>query len=402
MTQSSALRILHVIPSMASEAGGPPVVCAGLTAALTARGHQLAIATLAEPGKTPVTLAPGIQFHAFPPDRADSSYGHSAPLATWLDQNVSSFDLLHLHSLWQFPTFAAARAAWHHQKPYIVLLNGMLDHYSIHHRSYAKKRLYWLWRERRIHCRAAAIHCLNRAEIRRAVPWIKTFPKFILGNGIDAGELAALPARGAFRAAHPDLADKPLVLFLSRIHPKKGLDRLIPAWQQVAREMPDARLLIAGSGDAAYLASLKALIAAHRLESQMLFLGQLVGPAKWQVLVDADLFVLPSHQEGFSMAITEALAAGCPPVVTEECNFDELEPAPPAPPSGIIIRNGDMPAFAAAILQLLRDPARRHALASAGQSLVSSRYTWQNIAAQLEQTYRQILSGQGLPANPSP
>ena len=138
------------------------------------------------------------------------------------------------------------------------------------------------------------------------------------------GAVGFVAARGAFRAAHPELAERPLALFLSRLHPKKGLDRLIPAWKALAERMPEARLLIAGTGELDYVASLQKLAADSGLGDGVVFLGQLVGHQKWEALVDADVFVLPSHQEGFSMAITEALAAGCPPVVTEECNFDEL------------------------------------------------------------------------------
>src|SRR5207253_1230855 len=155
-------------------------------------------------------------------------------LAEWLNEHVPEYDIVHLHSVFLHPTFAAARACWRAGKPYVVLLNGMLDAYSVHLRSYWIKRLYWLLRESRIQRRSRGLHCLNQAEIRRAVPWIGDLPKFIVSNGIDAGQLSALPSRGGFRAALPELADKPLAVFLSRLHPKKGLERLIPAWKLVA------------------------------------------------------------------------------------------------------------------------------------------------------------------------
>jgi glycosyltransferase involved in cell wall biosynthesis len=396
---SLPLRILHVTASMAAEIGGPAVVCAGLTAALAARGHQVTVAALEQEGQTSIPLDPAVQSRNFPVD-GFQRYAVSHALDRWLRDNIAQFDIVHLHSIWQFPTFAAARACWRAHKPYVVLLNGMLDRYSVHQRSAWAKRLYWCLRERRVEGRAEGLHVLNRAEIRKAVPWIRDMPKFILPNGIDEAQLTTMPARGAFRAAHPEFSAKPLVLFLSRLHPKKGLDRLIPAWKALARQLPDARLLIAGTGEADYVASLKSLVAANELRHEIIFLGQLVGAPKWQALVDADLFVLPSHQEGFSMAITEALAAGTPPVITEECNFDELAPPASEPPSGIIIKNGDMSAFVAAVADLLQSPEKRRALAAAGRSLVSSRYTWQKIAAQLEQTYRDILAGKRLPAHP--
>ncbi len=382
---------------MAVETGGPPVVCAGLTGALAARGHSVAVATLDEPALHPVALDPAIACHRFPSH--DQRYGKSPALDRWLKDHIKDFDLLHLHSIWQFPTFAAARACWVARKPYVVLLNGMLDIYSVTHRSYLIKRMYWLWRERKVEGRAAGIHCLNRAEIRRAMPWISRMPKFVVGNAISSSDLASLPPRGQFRAKHPDLSPRPLFLFLSRLHPKKGLDRLIPAWKTVAETLPESRLLIAGTGDKAYVESLDQRIASHNMQTHIQRIGQLVGKDKWQALADADLFILPSHQEGFSMAITETLASGCPPIVTDECNFDELEPPAPAAPCGIIIRGGNMEQFAQSVIALYRNAARRATFAAAGRQLVSSRFTWENIAAEMEQVYRHILAGKRLPAD---
>ena len=408
MSQTRSLRILHVVSSMAPEGGGPPVVAAGLAGALARRaggGHSVAMASIQLPGQKSVPLDPRITLHTFPLT-GSPRYGKSAPLDDWLNAHVKDFDILHLHGVWQFPAFAAARAAHRHNVPYVTVPHGMLDRYSIHQRSAFVKRVYWLLREKKIHAHAAAIHCLNQAEIDNAVPWIKPFPKFILPNGISQAELDNLPPKGLFRKSHPEIADRPLALFLSRIHPKKGLDRLIPAWKFVADKLPNSILAIAGAGDGAYVAQIDQLIATHNLQKNILRVGQLTGPSKWQALVDADIFVLPSHQEGFPMAITEALAASCPVIATHECNFPELAPlsnagVPPASPCGIIIQNGDMTAFTAAALDLLNNPAQRAQLAKSARPLVQSRFTWEKIAQSLEQTYHQILAGTPFPSNPA-
>ncbi len=406
---------------MAPEGGGPPVVAAGLAGALARRaggGHSVAMASIQLPGQKSVPLDPRITLHTFPLT-GSPRYGKSAPLDDWLNAHVKDFDILHLHGVWQFPAFAAARAAHRHNVPYVTVPHGMLDRYSIHQRSAFVKRVYWLLREKKIHAHAAAIHCLNQAEIDNAVPWIKPFPKFILPNGISQAELDNLPPKGLFRKSHPEIADRPLALFLSRIHPKKGLDRLIPAWKFVADKLPNSILAIAGAGDGAYVAQIDQLIAQHNLQKNILRVGQLngeTGGGKWQALVDADIFVLPSHQEGFSMAITESLAASCPVIATKECNFPELTPSLEEAPKtssyrdkqtgtqlpyesacGFIINNGNMTDFTDAALILLTNPTLRAKLAKSARPLIESRFTWEKIAARLEQTYHHILSGQPLP-----
>jgi glycosyltransferase involved in cell wall biosynthesis len=382
---------------MAPESGGPPVVVSGLTAALARRGHCVSIACVhdarkAEPAH--VVISPDVALHTFPLD-GSPAYSSSTRLDQWLRTNTHQFDILHLHGVWQFPTFAAARACWKRGVPYLSLPHGMLDQYSVDQRSAFRKRIYWNMRERAIQARASAVHCLNRAEVRRAVSWIEHFPKVVIGNGISNAELADLPPRGEFRREHPDIAQRPIALFLSRLHPKKGLERLIPAWRPLADRRPDIALLIAGSGQKEYEELLDKLITQHGLQKQVIRVGQLNGRKRWEALVDADVFVLPSHQEGFSMAITEAMAASCPVVVTEECNFDEIEETPPGA-SGVIIKGGDMNTFVDAVDKMFADPAARRRMGMNGAGLVRERFTWEKVAADLEKVYRHVLAGKAL------
>jgi glycosyltransferase involved in cell wall biosynthesis len=395
--EDAPLRVLHVINSMAVVKGGPPFVAAGLAAGQAARGHQITIASTATPNEPRVQLDPKVNIAEFPV-MGSARYAGSPALDIWLRAHVPDFDIVHLHSIWQFPTFAAARACWQVHKPYVVLLNGMLDEYSVRQRSQWLKALYWHWREGPVEHGAGGVHFLNAAEIRKAVPWVKSLRKFIVGNGISESELTALPPRGLFRAANPAFGERPLVLFLSRIHPKKGLERLLPHWQRVVEKRPDVRFAIAGKGDPEHEKPIDELIQQHGLREHVVRVGQLAGEKKWQALVDADVFVLPSHQEGFSMAITEALAAGCVPVVTEECNFDELNEFD----CGTIIHDGNMPAFTQAVLDLLEDSERRTELAARGRRLVAERYTWEKVTEDLERVYRWILAGRAVPVDGAP
>lgn len=385
------MKILHVISSMAQESGGPPGICAGMAGGLARRGHAVTIATVELDRRSMVAIPEGVTVKFFP--ASPGSYCRAPAMGAWLDAQARTFDIVHLHSIWQYPTFAAARACWKAKVPYVVLLNGMLDAFSVMNKSALKKRVYWMLREGRVQRRSAGLQC-SAPEIRKAVPWIRDLPKFVVGNAIASSELEELPARGAFRAKHPEFADAPVALFLSRLHPKKGLDRLIPAWKIVAERMPEARLVLAGTGEPEYVAGLDRLIAANGLGGKVVRVGQLQGRAKWEALVDADVFVLPSHQEGFSMAITEALGAGCACVITEECNFDDVREAG----CGVVISKGDMQAFARSAMELLADDGKRREVGAKAQQLIRERYTWEKIAEDLEKVYRWVLAGKTLPA----
>ncbi|MEI8195767.1 MAG: glycosyltransferase, partial [Phycisphaerae bacterium] len=285
------MKIIHVISAMTVEAGGPPMVCQGLAMAQAALGHDVTIGTVDFPGQVRITAPANIQTVAFPL-HGTPRYAKSPGLKDWLETAIPQADFVHLHSIWQYPTFATAQVCWKYQKPYVVLLNGMLDVYSIKQRNFWVKWLYWLWREKKILSRARALHCLNEAEIRRAVGWIANLPKFVCGNGVSSAELATLPERGRFRAAHPEIGDRPLVLFLSRLHPKKGLDRLVPVWGKFVKRHPEAVFVVAGAGAPDYVAQLDRLIGASGMTGKIIRVGQLAGADKWAALVDADVFAL--------------------------------------------------------------------------------------------------------------
>lgn len=379
------MKILQVVSTLTVEDGGVSQVVVALGEALAARGHAVAIRTVDVPGTRLASSTVDIQ--AFPPTGPARLKG-SRELFARLRHDIPEFDFVHVHGMWESPGNVAACLARGAGKPYVVTPHGMLDTWSIHHH-YPLKRLAWMLRDRKTIHRAAGIHCLNTAEVRRA-PWLAGAPTFIVGNGIARAQLENLPEAGAFRAAHPEIGADPLVLFLSRIHPKKGLERFIPHWAAVLEKCPSARLVIAGTGSPDDVQSVKNAIHANKLDARVHMVGQLVGAAKWQALVDASVFILPTHQEGFSVAVTEAMAAACPVVITHECNFDEVAQAN----AGTIIENGDMPAFAAAVGRLLSDPQDARELGARGRHLVAHCYTWDRIAEQMEAQYARLAGGE--------
>lgn len=235
-----------------------------------------------------------------------------------LRKAITASDIVHIHGLWEDIQHQAAVEARKQGKPYIIRPCGMLDPWSLR-QSAIRKKLYLFWRLRRDLNSASAIHYTATIERDLAKPLGLKPQPIIEPNGLDLSEFETLPPPGTFRNAHPELGDRPYVLFLSRIHPKKGLDLLIPAFAQAAP--PDHALVIAGPGEEDYIASIKQLIQQHGLKDRVLFPGMLSGQTKLAAYAEAELFALPSYQENFGIVVIEALASGTPVLISDQVNI---------------------------------------------------------------------------------
>ena len=395
--ETPPMKILHVLSDIDTESGGVAAAACGMAEAVAARGHDVAIACLNRSG-TPLHPQ-GVAVKSFAPDR-NSSLLPSAKLREYLQENIGQFAVVHTHGVWQHPGHYAAAAARKCRIPYILAPHGMLDAGSLAMgRRWAKSIAWFLWDSTMVN-RAAAIHCLNNAEIRCS-PALANTTNAVIGNGIPSAVLGNAPPRGLWRQEMKTIlgdTSRPIALFLSRIHPKKGLERLLPFWPDVLKRHPDLLLVIAGTGDPADLARVRDLVHGRNLQSVVFLAGQLSGPTKWQALTDADIFILPSYQEGFSLAITEAIAVGLPVVITRECNFDEVERFH----AGVVIDNGDMAAFAQAAVRLIDDAADRRSMAQNGRMLVQQRFTIEATARKLEMLYEAVAQNTGIPAGVLP
>jgi glycosyltransferase involved in cell wall biosynthesis len=191
---------------------------------------------------------------------------------------------------------------------------------------------------------------------------------------------------GRFRAAHPELADRPIVLFLSRFDRKKGLELLLPAFAEIRRQFANAALVLAGSGDDVLLAELREQARNLGIADNIVWTGFLQGDAKRAAFADADVFVLPSWSENFGIAVVEAMAAGCPVVVTDQVAIH-----------GDISRAGagyvvpcQPAAIAAAIARVLGDASARAVMGSKGRCLTQTQYSLGAVTGKLVAAYRQI------------
>ena len=388
------MRLLHVVPTYlpAVRYGGPIHSVHGLCAALAARGHDVHVFTTSVDGPSdsdvplgrPVNLN-GVKVWYFRSRRLRRLYW-SPPMAQVLSSTLEGFDLVHLHSVFLWPTWAAARAARRRGIPYVLSPRGMLVKDLVHRKNRWLKRAWIELIERHNVAAAAAVHVTSEteaAELARfgfAMPPVITVP-----NGI------ALPDGAPPEKASPDvetLVRQPmLVLFLGRIHWKKGLDRLIPAMTAV----PDAHLAIVGNDEEGLLPSLEALVEQHGLSRRVSFLPRVVERAdRDRLMAAAKVFALPSYSENFGNTVLEALAVGCPVLVTPDVGAAEVV----RESKGGRVADGDPGVFGPALKALLDDPGRCE-IGARGRKFVAEHFGWARIAHQMEEAYRDFVPSEG-------
>ncbi len=230
-----------------------------------------------------------------------------------------------VHGIWQFHSVAAWSGVLGTRTPLFVFPHGMLDPWFQHTypRKHLKKRVYWMLLERWVFDRAERVlfTCETELELARR-PFLNNRHRLAVnGFGIDAVPEDGEASAEAFRAAFPAVRNKRVLLFLSRIHEKKGCDLLIDAFADVALHDPDLCLVIAGPGEAALLERLQRHAKLRGLGERIVWTGMLAGTLKWGALRAAEVFVLPSHQENFGIAVVEALASRTPVIITDKVNI---------------------------------------------------------------------------------
>jgi glycosyltransferase involved in cell wall biosynthesis len=242
----------------------------------------------------------------------------------WLQANAATFDAVVVNGLWQFNSYGVWKALHGTDRHYFVFPHGMLDPwfkrtYPLKH---AKKWLYWPWAEYRVlrDAHAVLFTCEQERQLARESFWLYRCNERVVSLGISRPPGDAAAQREFFLSRFPQCRGQQIVLFLGRIHEKKGCDLLIRAFGKIAAAHPNLQLVMAGpeQQDAALW---RALAAEERISDRVVWTGMLAGDAKWGALHAADVFVLPSHQENFGLAVVEALACSVPVLISREVNI---------------------------------------------------------------------------------
>jgi glycosyltransferase involved in cell wall biosynthesis len=316
------MKILRSSHTVNPARGGPIESIKQSSAALLRRGHEVEIVSLDAPDD-PWVRESSVPVHALGPGR--TSYGYAPRFSSWIKEHRTHFDAVIVHGVWQYSSFGVWRALAGTDTPYFVFPHGMLDPWfkRTYPAKHFKKLLYWPWAEYRVLRDAGAVLFTSEEERRLARESFALYrAREVVVNYGTAAPSNLEQARKSFSATYPELSERPFLLFLGRLHEKKGCDLLINAFVALRKSNRDLKLSLVMAGPCAdqdHLGYLRTL--AKEAGDAILFPGMLTGDAKWGALTSAEAFVLPSHQENFGIAVVEALACGTPVLISDQINI---------------------------------------------------------------------------------
>lgn len=389
------MKILHVIANLSPRYGGPVKVCRELTSELTRQGVETTLYStnldfpkgiLSVP--TDLIISDGgvrIRYFSvsFPP------LAISNQMASAIIQNMQSFDLIHIHGIYRFPQTFAAWYARKIGKPYIIRPHGSLDPFLYKQKkNRLLKRLYEHLIELRNLRKAQAIHFTSEEERELTKFLCLNDNGVVIPNGIDISKYSSLPEPNKFRDLYKIGKNVPVVLFLGRLHFKKGLDLLIPAFANVLDNFPTAILVLAGPDNNGYIGHLRKLINENNIAEHVIFTGMLSEKETIDAYVDANVFVLSSYTENFGMTVVEAMACRLPVVISDKVNiWQEVQNAR----AGIVVPC-DVKALSNGIIEILLNGDQAAIMGNSGFKLVQQRYAWKVIIPEIIQLYQRIIN----------
>lgn len=381
------MRIATLTASISRNGGGVSEAVRRLSLAITARGDG-AVTIFSGEDEHSAADSPawdGVPLH-LGAVRGPRAFGWQPGLGR--DLRAAAPDLVHLHGIWMYPSLATLRWSEGAGRPRIISPHGMLDPWALTVSPLKKRLVRALFEDRNL-CGAAVLHALNQAEHDAMRAFGLKNPVAIIPNGVDLpplGDHGPPPWAGAVPA------DARILLFLGRLHPKKGLKPLLHAFAAAQARTPalrDWRLVIAGWDQNGHRGELEALVRELTLERSVHFPGPIHGAAKNAALAAADAFILPSFSEGLPMAVLEAWSFARPVLMTRACNLPEGFSA------GAALEIGTRPEELADSLGVMARlaPSGLSAMGAQGRALVQERFNWDHVAARMHAVYRWALEG---------
>lgn len=366
--------------------GGPARIIYDHTTEVLWQGHQVDILSPMTPGEKSYPVPEGARLIECARTTPISNYYRefSLEMYRYLKKHIQEYDVIHMHGIWHFGSLAPFLLP--HRAILVVTIHGLLDKWAIDHSKWKKKLVTTLY-QKRLLGKADLIQINNTDEEQDVIKYLGYRPKnmVIVPNGMKISEYANLPEKGLFRNKHKISPDQQLVLFMGRLNIKKGLDLLLPAFLKVHESLPNAVLILAGPDDG-YQAETEDFIKKNNLGHKIKMVGMLTDTLKKEALSDADLFVLPSYSEGFSIAVLEAMTSKVPTLVSDRVGFGDYIRKYNASFLTPLSADG----VAAGLLKILQDHHYSKALVNSAYRMVSENFDIKVVANQLLEEYKKV------------
>lgn len=386
------MRVLHVMPSLAASYGGPAAAMPVMARGLIAAGVEVDVAAIDDSLAFELTQEPvikqmqGFKSISFP--ITCRPYRISISIARWLSLHAGDYDLIHIHAVFTFSSWVACRAAHAAGVPFVVRPLGILNRWGMENRRPWLKRLFFRCVEKPFIDHAAAIHFTSEQEAMDVARLHIRARPVIIPLGLDLSAFETLPPAQMFLQKFPETANAELVLFISRLDVKKGLDMLLPAFREVLQIRPQARLVIAGDGHSSFVEDLKKQAATLGIQHAVIWAGFLHGDMKLSALAAAQVFCLPSRSENFGMALLEAMACGLPCVASDQVALAVDAAASDA----VCMIPCEAGAIAPAICCLLDSSEQRQALSRSARAYAADHHAMPAVGRKLHELYSEIIA----------
>lgn len=386
-----SLSACQVVASINTDTGGPAYSVTALAEYLAEAGVDSHLFTLDYQRHGPQKVLHNAHLHCLLADTparwlrgfsvdACDTLGRIAGRKT--HSGTHRMDIIHNHGLWMFPNYYARIVADRADVPLLISPRGMLEPWSLK-RSSLRKKLAWFAFERKNLASAACFHATSIEEAQSIRSAGFEQPVAVIPNGVDLPSPEMHCDRAELEARFPELTGKRWLLFLSRLHPKKGIDLLLQAWTELQSGFPEWQLVLAGPDLTGYKPYLERLIDKLDLTDRVTFTGALSGQQRLSALKNAQLFILPSHSENYGLVVAEALSFGTPVITTKGTPWRELQAEACGWQIELTTDNLKRTLFSALSLS----DEDRMKMGSAGEVLIRRSYTWPGIAQQMKELY---------------
>lgn len=367
--------------------GGPARVIYDLTQVAAQQGHAVDILSPITPGDRVYPTPEGVRVivcqRTTPISRVYREF--SLDMYKFLKSHIQDYDIIHIHGIWHFGSLAPY--LFKHKAAIVVTIHGLLDQWAINHHKWKKDIVSFLYQKRLLQ-QADLIHVFNNDEARDVQKYLGQAPlkQLQLPNGIRLEDYHyTAQNKNNFKKRLGIQDHQKVVLFMSRLNIKKGLDLLLPAFRNHALNHSDTVLVLAGPDDG-YEASARTYVAENQLATKVVFAGMLTGEQKLEALAESDVFILPSYSEGFSIAVLEAMASQIPCIVTDKVGFAEYITQYQA----ACITDTTVSSVQASIEQVLQSNTLQEAYAKNAYQMVKEHFDIKLIAEKMLEAYSEL------------